>query len=1376
MSESPDVLEQWPSADQVSWLLLSDRRGIAAKLAEALQLRGIGCISVFAGQSFQKLDDNTFTSPADFECFSAIAATLARPITRIVHLWSLDQTDGPISSALLQSSQNVGAEALIAITAAFSNQEIRPELTVITAGGAVVDDWWSEAGALVRASIVGVTRTIANEFSDMKPRTIDIDPDIRWSGEVLQSILHSDQETEIAIRGSVRHGSRLDPTTDDEIPRRSQDWNPNTRGPRFKLTMSAPGVLDDLVAREIAMPPVKAGEVLIEVHAVGLNFRDVMAATGLLPPEAEDDPAWQNLGFECAGIVRAVGEGVDAHLVGARVAAVARGSFASHVNANADLVFKIPTDLTFAEAAALPTAYTTAQYALATIGRIRPGERVLIHTATGGVGLAAISIARKHGAKVIATAGSDEKRAYLRNLGIEHVFDSRSLGFADDVLAATDGHGVDLVLNSLPGPFLEKGLSLLASGGRFLEIGKRDIYANTLIGLRTLKRNAAFFAIDLARLAQDQPALLREELGKIIADIVAGELDKLPVVEFPMANAVDAFRHMARARHIGKIVVTCDGSPFPVELNQASEPVIHADVTYLVTGGTAGFGLATAKWLADHGARHLVLVGLTGKVGEQAAAIINAMRGSGVDVLIRRADLSQADDVACLIDELKSGPRPLRGVFHAAGAIVDALIPQLDPARIRRVYGPKVLGAWHLHQATRDLNLEIFVCFSSIAAHLGSIGQAHYAGANAALEAFASVRHRMGLPCLSVAWGAIGDVGYLARNEDVARYLARTGVATLSAQEALDGLERLLSHDCHRIALAAVNWATLARANPVIAFSARTAALAKAHPEDARHGQHLRSRLLGLPEAAQMPVLVQFIREQVAAVLKVPPNTIEMDRPLVELGLDSLTSFELKNRIETELGTTLAIGAFLQKPTGLGFAGTILEKIDASSVDASEELPSGAAATEPILSIGQEALWYVEQLAPDSPAYGLAMCIGVRPRLDQVLIDKSFQYVVARHDSLRTFFPADTSGPIAETATPEEFKLTFVEATAWSEAEFRRELDNEANSTFDLACAPLIRVHLYRRKDRDVILLHVHHIIADATSVAIVVEQLLEAYLALRANQPVRWSRPARPYSTYAAAQREFAKGPAAAAHLEFWRAELANAPMALSLPTDFDRPLSQRGPGRSKTVTMPADAGRLLAALAQSHGVTLFAVLFTAFNALLHQLSGDNDIVVGIPAGGRVRPELEDCVGYLVNPLPVRTRIEDNQSFKDLLIRIDATIRGALEHQEYPFANLVRELDIPRDPSRSPIFQVMFAMERSGVVDTHGFAVTLLNTEGASIDIREFKIDVLAAKRDRAQFDLTFILEEFEGQIYGVVDYRTDLWNELHDRRNNYTVSRDTS
>jgi amino acid adenylation domain-containing protein len=1361
--------EQWvalpaPEAAEVegrpegSWLILADRGGIGDALAGRLAQQGIKAVRAIAAAEFRRRDDDNFECAPDADCFAKLLEALSPAgISRIAHLWALDGSDVAVSAARIAEAQKLGSEALIALAKAAATAALPVQLVTVTRGTAAVGEAARGEQSMLHAGIPGVARTIGNEFPDFKPLVIDLDPVDRTADALATELLGAAGETEIALRGTRRFGVRLERVPDEALPKRRIAWDLANRSPEFRLTMSSAGVIDNLLLRETPARIAGEGEVLVEVHAVGLNFRDVMAATGLLPAEAEVGPAWERLGFECAGIVRQVGAGVDPALLGKRVVAVTSGAFASQVAVSAALVFEIPKKFTFAQASAIPTAYATAQYALATLGRIQKGEKVLIHAATGGVGLAAISVARRHGAEIYATAGSDEKRAYLRKLGVQHIFDSRSLDFADGVLAATNGYGVDLVLNSLPGPFLEKGLNLLASGGRFLEIGKRDIYADTPIGLRALRKNVSFFAIDLARLAEERPDRLRNELESVLSDLGRGRLDPLPVENFPLSQVADAFRHMAKARHIGKIVVSYDAPAPQIETIGGVAQIVRSDATYLVTGGLRGFGLATAKWLVDLGARNLVLVS---RSGEAPAEELDVMRAAGAQIVAVAADVATREGVAAALGRVAELGVPLRGVIHAAGVIDDALVAQLELDRIRRVFEPKVLGAWHLHELTRDAPLDFFVAYSSVAAHLGSMGQAHYAGANRSLEALAELRRAQGLPALTVAWGAIGETGFLAHHADVARFLSQSGVSLIPVKEALTGLGELLTRDCASVVYADVRWPTLSRANPMLAGVPRVAGLIGDGQDENRGGQHLRAKILATDEEARPPIVIQFLREQIAAVLKVTPASVELDRPLSDIGLDSLTSFELKNRVEAQLGIALAIGSFLQKPTAQDITKAILDKIDSSAADSSTTASTGGDSSGPVMSIGQEALWFVEHFAPGSPAYGLAMCISVRPHVDTEQLGNAFQQVVARHDSLTVSFPADANGPVPTALDPSEFKVRFEDMTAWSEGAVRAEIDREANRPFDLGAGPLVRLHHFRRADDDVVLLHVHHIVADATSIAIMVEQMLEAYFALRAGAQVRWSAPARSYANFVNWQNSVSSGATGAGHLAFWSEELAGAPIGTTLPTDYPRPQNQRGPGASRKISIPSLLSRQLIDTAQEQGTTLFSLLLSAFNVLLHDLTGEADFVVGVPVGGRIKPEFEDSVGYLVNPVPIRTRLDPAQSFKALLGSVDERVRNALEHQEYPFARIVRELQLTRDPRRSPVFQVMFAMERSASLDSNGFAVTLLNTEGAGLNVREFRIEALAAKRDRAQFELTFLLEEFGGEIYGVVDYRTDLWD----------------
>jgi amino acid adenylation domain-containing protein len=1322
------------------YLVLGAGARVAHELAEALRARGARVVCA----------ESTKTDATA----AAIEALLAAsgPVDEIVVIATLDD-----ERSHEPSPDPAVVEGLVALLQIGARTDPRRVITIIADGVAQCPG--DPARSPFFAPADGLVRTARNEMPDLQARVIDTDPHSMRIDRLVAEVLRDAAEPLIALRGDKRLACRLGAVSEESLPLGSTTWQPKPRTPPFHVTMSSPGALDRLRLREMRPPRPRPGEVLVEVRAVGLNFRDVMAATGLLPPDAEDAPAWQHLGLECAGVAIEVGEGCDLGLAGRRVIAMTRGALASHVAVPAALVIPIPDELSFAAAAALPTAYATAQYTLRSLARLQAGETVLIHAATGGVGLAAIAIARNCGARIIATAGRPEKRDYLRARGLADVFDSRSLGFADDVLAATQGRGVDVVLNSLPGPYLEKSLALLAPGGRFLEIGKRDIYGDRLIGLRSLRQNAAFFAVDLASIARERPQAIRAELESVVRDIAAGKLDLLPVEPFSSDEIAGAFRHMANADHIGKIVITHE-QPARVEFDSAASRLIRPDATYLVTGGLGGFGLAIAQWLATQGARSLALIGRSGAARAEAQSAVAAMRAAGVDVMAIAADVSDAAQVSAVLGAIAATGRPLLGIIHAAGIIDDALLGDLDADRVRRVFAPKAVGAWHLHALTAGLPLDFFVCCSSVAGLLGSVGQAHYAAANRFLDALAAMRQAQHLPGLSIAWGPIADAGFLTRRPDIARHLEQGGMRPIPVQAALDALACLLLRRCDAIAVADIAAPLVARALPATARSGYLAELVSTDARSHAAPESLRSRWLQLPASDRPGFIADFLRQQIGAVLKTVPSSIEAERPLAELGLDSLTSFELKNRIESAIDASLPITKFLQKPTVRQLADVIGEKLDQPAESALRPAAARPADTLPLMSISQEALWFVDRLDPGNPAYGLAMCIAVRPQLDMDLVDAAFRRVIERHESLRMVFAADNTGPMPRLLEPAVFTLTRHDAVARDEAAFRAGLDREGNRPFDLARGPLVRIHIYRRADRDVLLLHFHHIVADAASIVIAAQDMFEAYFALRAGAAPRWSRAVVPPAAFARYQRDLVRGTAAQPHVAFWRQQLDGAPPVMPLPTDHPRPLRARSAGRSRTLTIPRTLTEAIKHLARREGETLYAVLLAAFNVLLHRLGGGSDIVVGTPTLGRSQPEFADAVGYLVNAVPIRTRIDDGMSFREILAQTGAVVRTALEHQEFPFASLVRELKAVREAGVNPIFQVMFAMERPAEIDSHGFAATLLNVDGAGITIREFEIESVALNRDRAQFDLGVVVEEHGGEIFGVIDYNVDLWN----------------
>lgn len=337
-------------------------------------------------------------------------------------------------------------------------------------------------------------------------------------------------------------------------------------GNNFVLIPELAGVVDSLAYHAAPRLTPKNGEIEIQIEASALNFRDLMIVLGLYP---EIKNIKSSLGADCAGRVVRVGPDITHVRPGDEVYGLVASNFGPYATVYVDQVVPKPKTLSFTQSAAIPTVYLTAYHGLHTLARLSEGERVLIHSASGGVGLAAMEIARWKGAEIFATAGSEEKRAWIRSMGVEHVFDSRSLQFADDVLAVTNGEGVDVVLNSLPGQAIPKGMSILRPLGRFLEIGKRDIYDDMQIGLLPFSRGISFHAIDLGYL----PVLKRPYVASLLRELAdhfdAGRFAPLPMKTFAAKDAVDAFRFMSEGRHTGKLVVDMHAQTVPVKVTES---------------------------------------------------------------------------------------------------------------------------------------------------------------------------------------------------------------------------------------------------------------------------------------------------------------------------------------------------------------------------------------------------------------------------------------------------------------------------------------------------------------------------------------------------------------------------------------------------------------------------------------------------------------------------------------------------------------------------------------------------------------------------------------------------------------------------------------
>ena len=971
-----------PESDQSStpgdWLLFADRGGVGERLAASLRATGQSCALVFAGESFaHEAEDRLHVKPdsrEDTKHLLSVLLTANRPALRgIVHLWNLDAPRADdADAATLEAAQEAGLLSVLHLVQAWetASSEQVARLILVTRGAQIVGDQKEVAPA--QSPVIGLGRVIGNEYPRLRCGLVDLDPAGDDEG-LLAELMATGDEDEVALRGGERYVHRYVAAKGE-----CASSNAVTKDVPYRLTISRPGDLDGLTARAVGRQAPAPGEIEIEVVAAGLNFSDVMKALGIYPG-LDDGPV--SLGAECSGRICAIGEGIEGLQIGDEVVAVAPAAFGSHVRTPAALVALKPPQCSFEEAATLPIAFLTASYALDHLAHLSAGERVLIHSATGGVGLAAMQLARRAGAEIFATAGTAEKRAYLRELGIEHVMDSRSLAFADEVMERTGGRGVDVVLNSLAGEGLIRSLAALGDYGRFLEIGKRDVYGNSRLGLRPFHKNLSMHVIDLDRMIRERPAVLGSLLRQIVADVGAGRLKPLPQRVFPIGEVVAAFRHMQQSKHIGKVVLSMREAPAAVAPSE--EPIAFAaDATYLIAGGLGGFGLAVARWMVERGARHLLLLGRRGVPSPEVRQVLADLEKQGARIEVRQADITKEGDVATVLAEIdRTGP-PLRGVMHAAMVLEDCLLLNLDRDRLRRVLAPKVDGAWNLHRQTLGRPLDFFVLFSSLSSVFGHAGQANYAAANAFLDALSWYRRSLGLPALTVNWGYLGEVGYLAQRPELGERLERQGVQSFTVQQALTLLERAMRRQAIQVSVMRVDWARWRGLGVTGRVSPRFAQLlrqAKESMPSTPQGLPTFDAVRSAAPEERRGLLDVLVRDKVARVLGNSADQLDVEKPLLNLGIDSLMAVELRNWVEQELRVSLPIMELMRSPSLARLTDLLLEQLAAPEGTAITAGRNGHATT-PAGAKPEELLAHIEELPGEEVEAMLNALLAERDR------------------------------------------------------------------------------------------------------------------------------------------------------------------------------------------------------------------------------------------------------------------------------------------------------------------------------------------------------------------------------------------------------------
>lgn len=899
-------LEQRQPGPASHWFVLADDRRFGDKLADALSRPGVKSELIdISGSGWDKilgaLTEKLGSVERDNGCYIGLAG-----------IW--------MGGGNGQSGRQTGPvlESFELISTVLDQPDLPFRLRLITVGAQYVKD--DDRVSPSHASIWGCGRVAMREHPELDCTLIDL-PNRTSEVDVerLASVVDADTSpSEIALRETGVFTRRLAPFDPERSVVKTVPVTDCSKT-SYVLSQSSPGSIDNLHFETKPVSCPGSDEVIIRVRAAALNYRDVLTALGMLKGPSRRAPSF---GWECVGEVVARGDRADSPEIGDVVMGMMPATMAGHVTAKANLVVRKPEHLGIEEAATLPVAFLTAYLGLVVRGGISAGDRVLVHNATGGVGLAALQIAQQVVAEVFATAGSPEKRALLKEMGISHVMDSRSLDFAEEIMDKTDGQGVDIVLNTLSSTAMRASMSVLAPHGRFIEIGKTDLLNHGSIDLNLLDQNRSYHPIDLAQFIDDRPDRAGGLLQEIVDMAEDGRIHPLPYRTFPMEQAREAFRFMSQARHTGKLVLVNDGAPIPVNLGD-DDPIIRPGGTYLVAGGTGGIGRFLTSWLLDRGAGLVVMTGRR----EIEKATPEAVSAGNVRYV--QADVTDRKAMELLIADMGAEHGPIRGVFHAAGVLDDGILLTQDANRFRQVLDPKTNGAWMLHELTSDLELDLFVLFSSASSLVGTAGQASYAAANAFLDGLAELRRKDGLPVTSINWGPWEDTGMTA-DKRVADRLRRQGLRSITPDEAGVLLDRLLRREVHRVGV-------IPTAEPAAESLLARFLSSDDRPELLRWQEPLSIPLLSKADlnvltADRLRVSIEdYVTDAIGRILEVDPKNVDPGLTWRSLGVDSLMAVELRNRFEAGLHVSIPVETLQSEISIKQTIDTLLEGLKATS-------------------------------------------------------------------------------------------------------------------------------------------------------------------------------------------------------------------------------------------------------------------------------------------------------------------------------------------------------------------------------------------------------------------------------------------------------------
>ncbi|KAL8952236.1 MAG: hypothetical protein Q9222_001850 [Ikaeria aurantiellina] len=805
--------------------------------------------------------------------------------------------------------------------------------------------------------VAGLVRCIRAENAGIRIATLDLDginplPQaqiVETITRVFRMSFGSDEhpsffrDTEFAEMNGLLHVPRvmLDQKKDQHIMAQTRAPVPESQafhqpGRPLKLTVGQTGLLDSVHFEDdrTLEADLRSSDVEIAVAAVGMNFKDLMITLGQIP-------FFHEIGIECSGTVTAVGSDVQGVVVGDRVCALTKGAYANSVRTSQHLAVKLPQEMDLVHAASMPVIFTTAYYGLVEVGRLAEGDSVLIHAAAGGVGQAAIMVAKQVNAEIFVTVGSVEKKDFIMQtyaIPETHIFSSRDSSFLPEVRAMTASRGVDVVLNSASGEILQQSWQCLAPLGRFVDIGKRDFMQNSNLEMEKFSEAVTYAAVDLGVFSENRPRQFKRILSEVIEMHRNEQFRPVqPVTVFPFSELGKAMRMMQGGKHTGKIIIEATKDSMVSALPPpAPKAVADGAVSYLITGGTGGLGRSITRWLAGEGATNIILASRRGTDQAGVAELVGELSALKVNVRVERCDVANREQVETLVRNCRETMPPIRGVIHGAMALRDSLFEKISFEDWSLNTKPRIDGAWNLHHAFLDSSLDFFVLLASGAGLLGTPGQAAYAASNTFLDSFAAYRNHMGLPASAIDIGMVADVGYVAENLERASEIAVASHDRISETELLALVKAAMTNPLpdtpfHQtltgFKLGSIDtlpqWATepkyihlLHSVQSKSASSDEIVSVVAARP------------LLKQAETAEAAtrVIADALSQRLSSLLLIALEDVDITKPVVAYGLDSLAAVELRNWITSELEANVPLMELMNSPSIEHLAGKIAFK------------------------------------------------------------------------------------------------------------------------------------------------------------------------------------------------------------------------------------------------------------------------------------------------------------------------------------------------------------------------------------------------------------------------------------------------------------------